>query len=143
MQLLSFFMAYKIKIFCVGRRHPNYLVEALSSFEKRLKGSCSLEWVILKTDKELEEKLRGLSYYCFEVLGKEYTSCEFSRLVLGKAMWNFVIGGAAGIPEHISKKAKGLLSISKFTFPHEIVRLLIVEQLYRAFEIGRKSPYHK
>ena len=136
-------MGYKVHIFCVGRKHPSYLNEALKSFEKRLLGSCSLEWIVLKTDKELIEKLRGKSYYCFEVLGKEYTSEAFSALVCKSAHWNFVIGGAEGIPQEVKRGAKGEISLSSFTFPHEIVRLLVLEQIYRAFEIGKNSPYHK
>ncbi|MCH9811894.1 23S rRNA (pseudouridine(1915)-N(3))-methyltransferase RlmH [bacterium] len=136
-------MGYRIKIYCVGRRHPSYLSEALQSFEKRLKGSCSFEWIILKTDKDLIEKLSGKSYYCFEVLGKEYTSVQFSKFICAKAHWNFVIGGALGIPSEVKKGAKGEISFSKFTFPHEMVRLLVLEQIYRAFEIEKNSPYHK
>jgi 23S rRNA (pseudouridine1915-N3)-methyltransferase len=136
-------MTYKVKIYCVGRRHPANLVDAITSYEKRIQGSNSIEWVILKSDKELIEKLSSESYYCFDVLGKDYTSESFSKLLTSKVQWNFVIGGSSGLPGEVVKGARGLLSLSKFTFPHEIVRLLIVEQIYRAFEIGRGSPYHK
>ncbi len=127
----------------MGRRHPAVLADAIGSYEKRIKGHVSLEWVILKSDKELEERLASKEYYCFDVLGKDYTSESFSKLLTSKMHWNFVIGGASGLPKEVVKGARALISFSKFTFPHEIVRLLVVEQIYRAFEIGRGSPYHK
>ncbi len=136
-------MQYKIKIFCVGRRHPNWLDEALALYEKRLKSYCIYEWVILKTDKELIGKMDKLQYICFDPYGKSYSSEIFSALLESKVSWNFVIGGADGLPEVVRKGAMELISLSNFTFPHELVRLLITEQIYRALEISKGSAYHK
>lgn len=136
-------MGYKIKVYCVGRRHPEHLKEAIAFYEKRLKSHLSFEWVVLKSDKELIEKVKTIPYYCFDVLGKELSSEAFSAMIEQKVSWNFVIGGAEGLPLEVKNGATGLISFSKFTFPHELVRLFVLEQVYRAFEIIKKTPYHK
>ncbi len=136
-------MGYKIKIYCVGRPHPPHLKEAIESYAKRLSGHCLLEWIILKKDLDLEKKLSNLSYTCLDVLGVAHTSVSFSKMIEGALSWNFVIGGAEGLPQAIIDGADRLISLSNLTFPHEMVRLMIIEQIYRAFEIAKGSPYHK
>ena len=136
-------MGYKVRIFCVGRAHLPYLREGIASYEKRLSGHCSFEWIILKTDAELKKKLIGVSYSCLDVLGVAHTSVSFSKLIEGNLWWNFVIGGAEGLTQSVVDGADRLISLSNLTFPHEMVRLMLIEQIYRALEISRGSPYHK
>ena len=136
-------MKYRVKVFCVGRPHRGWLKDSINSYEKRLRSTCVIQWLILKSTDELKEKLKSIKYYCFDVTGGEYTSESFSKLIKDKVHWNFVIGGACGIPSSILQESKGLISLSRFTFTHEIVRLLITEQIYRALEIAKGSAYHK
>jgi 23S rRNA (pseudouridine1915-N3)-methyltransferase len=136
-------MKYRIKIFCVGKPLRGYLEEGVDLYTNRLKANAEIEWVIVKSDKELIEKLKEISYICFDVLGKPHSSESFSEIIQGEVSHNFVIGGACGIPPQILNNAKGLISFSRFTFPHELVRLLVAEQLYRAIEIAKNTPYHK
>jgi 23S rRNA (pseudouridine1915-N3)-methyltransferase len=136
-------MKYKIKIFCVGKTLSGYLEEGVELYTKRLKANAEIQWVILKSDKELFQEIKDISYYCFDVLGISHSSESFSKIISSEVSHNFVIGGAFGIPKEILLKAKGLISFSKFTFPHELVRLLVIEQLYRAVEIAKNTPYHK
>ncbi|MCH9621941.1 MAG: Ribosomal RNA large subunit methyltransferase H [Chlamydiia bacterium] len=136
-------MRFKIKVYCVGRAHRGWLKEALETYEKRLTSRCLFEWVIVKSGKELKEKLSSLSYFCLDPLGKSHTSESFSNLIENKVSWNFVIGGAEGLCLEVKQNAQGLISFSKMTFPHEFVRLLIIEQIYRAIEITNHTPYHK
>lgn len=136
-------MRFKINVYCVGRAHKGWLKEGLETYEKRMKSSSIFQWIVLKSDKELKERLSNISYFCLDPLGSFYTSEAFSDLIANQVNSNFVIGGAEGIPQEIKENAKGLISFSKMTFPHEIVRLLIIEQVYRALEIAKNTPYHK
>jgi 23S rRNA (pseudouridine1915-N3)-methyltransferase len=136
-------MGYRVKIFCVGRPHLPYLKIWLESYEKRLFGLCSIEWIIVKSDDELKKRLIKVPYVCLDVLGEIHTSESFSRWIERSSSWNFVIGGATGLPKSVLEGAEESISLSKLTFPHEMVRLLLMEQLYRAFEINKGSPYHK
>lgn len=136
-------MKYKINVFCVGRAHRGWLNDSINLYEKRLLGNCILKWIIVKSNNELKAKINGINYYCFDLTGKQYSSEDFSKFLEGQVSWNFVIGGACGIPASILDKSKGVLSLSKLTFTHEMVRLLLAEQFYRALEIIKGSAYHK
>ncbi len=139
----------KIKVYSVGKTKENWLQEALQEYERRLKPILSLEWILAKTDEQLKQFLEKESHFiALDPQGKHYTSEEFS-LFLGKAFQNydsrltFVIGGAEGISKAVKTQAKGLISLSKMTFTHQITRLVLIEQIYRAFEIQKGSAYHK
>ena len=136
-------MGYKVTIFCVGKAHLSEYNSAILGYEKRLKGKCAISWIFCKNDKELAKKLVKKKYYCFDVLGKSYSSKQFSKLFESDLTLNFIIGGAYGIPEEIREKAIALISFSKFTFPHQMIRLMVSEQIYRSLEILKGSNYDK
>ena len=80
--------------------------------------------------------------------GKEYDSVSFSKhlgecMLAGKSHIAFVIGGSLGLHESVLKRANERLSFSKFTFPHQLMRVILLEQLYRANRIMNHEPYHK
>ena len=140
---------YKIKIFSIGKTKESWLEEALSEYEKRLGSLLSFEWVFAKTEQQLEHLLERCDrFICLDPMGTQYTSeqfsCELIRfLTEGGSRLIFVIGGATGIPLSIKKKSCHLVSFSKMVFTHQISRLILVEQIYRAIEISKGSSYHK
>lgn len=81
-------------------------------------------------------------YVLLDADGRSFSSEEFASLIDRQVQWNFLIGGAYGFPEVIKEEADMLLSLSKMTMPHELVRLVFLEQLYRAMTIINKSGYH-
>jgi 23S rRNA (pseudouridine1915-N3)-methyltransferase len=107
---------YKISIFSVGKTKESWLVEALSEYEGRLRSQVEIEWILVQLHDWLEA--RG------------------SRLV-------FLIGGAEGISPSLLSKAFAKISFSKMTLTHQMVRLLLLEQIYRAVEIRKGTGYHK
>lgn len=136
---------YKIKVLTVGRCKEAWLGSALLEYEKRLKGKASFEWLIAKNDAQL---LEWAALEPFLVLldpkGKLLTSEEWSEKMarLGIKL-TFVIGGAEGLPAGIANFPHFKWSLSPLTFTHQMVRLILIEQIYRGFEIDRGSKYHK
>lgn len=139
----------KIKIYSIGKAKENWLQAALDLYETRLKPSISFEWILTKTDEQLKQFLeKETNFICLDPNGKQFSSEEFSTFLIktiGEAYsrLSFVIGGAEGIPALIKAKAKAILSLSRLTFTHQITRLILLEQIYRALEIKKGSPYHK
>ena len=127
----------------------NWLKEALHEYEKRLTGSCSIEWILTKNLIQLEEiSLKEEKFIALDPKGKTLNSLQFSQWFLKTAeAWRgkltFVIGGPDGLPDSCRKKASYSLSLSPLTFTGQITRLLLIEQIYRAVEIGKGSGYHK
>lgn len=140
---------YKIKIFSIGKTKESWLEEALSEYEKRLQPVLCFEWVLAKSEEQLERLLEKCEHFtCLDPMGTQYTSEQFSlelirSLGVGGSRFAFVIGGAEGIPASIKKRARSMLSFSKMIFTHQISRLVLVEQIYRALEIAKGSRYHK
>ena len=140
---------YKIKIFSVHKTKEPWLQEALLEYEKRLSPQCTFEWVLPKQEEQLMHLIEKENFWIvLSPEAKEYTSEEFSLLLhkhleLGKSRLSFVIGGPSGIPYSIIDKALLKISLSKMTFTNQMARLLLVEQIYRAFEIHKGSHYHK
>ena len=139
----------KIKVLAVGKCKELWLNEALSDYEKRLSPSLRLEWVFPRSDKELAAALeQEASFIALDPKGTALDSPSFSRKLMklfeeqGSRLV-LVIGGPEGIPKELLKKALFSWSLSPLTFTHQIVRLILVEQLYRALEIAKGSPYHK
>lgn len=155
----------KIKVLCVGKIKENYLNEGISEYLKRLSGYCNIEIVEVKDEKitnnnseekikEIEtqriiEKINDKDYVILlDIKGKQLDSVELSNKMeqlIDKGIGNFtfVIGGSLGITEKIKSRADYLLSFSKMTFTHQMMRLLILEQLYRSFKIMKNETYHK
>jgi 23S rRNA (pseudouridine1915-N3)-methyltransferase len=140
---------FAIKIFTVGKTKEHWLEEALEEYTQRLKPNLKLEWVFAKDDEGLARLLeKEKKFIALDPQGKLLSSEEFSKKIIQileqeDSRLSLVIGGADGIPEAIKKKALTLLSLSPLTFTHQLTRLILLEQLYRAFEIDRGSPYHR
>lgn len=135
---------FKVKVLTIGKCKEEWLSTALSEYEKRLKGRLTIEWLLAKDQKELIEWCNGESYIALDPKGEMLTSESLSEKIM---KWGlrlvFVIGGAEGLPAEVVKHAAFKWSLSKLIFTHQITRLILVEQLYRAMEIERGSQYHK
>jgi 23S rRNA (pseudouridine1915-N3)-methyltransferase len=138
-----------IKIITVGRVKEKWLNEALQEYEKRLSSILKIIWHLAKTDKELCSLIaKEKQYICLDIEGNMLSSDEFSKKLFtlfttfGHAL-TFVIGGAEGLSQNIKTKAYYSFSLSKLTFTHQMTRLILLEQFYRAIEISKNSRYHK
>lgn len=148
-----------IKIVAVGKRHEPWVLEGIERYEKRLKRPFDTQWVLLPhsareglaaRQEESERILSRLSDNEFVVLlderGKAVNSPAFSELLLAPLEASrpvvVIIGGAYGVDESIHARANFVLSLSPMVFPHQLVRLILAEQLYRAQEISLGNPYH-
>lgn len=153
----------KIKIICVGKIKDNYLNQGISEYLKRLSGYCSLEIIELKDEKigndedkikEIEsnkimEKISDRDYVILlDLKGKELTSEQLADKLdtlinTGVGNYCFIIGGSLGVNDTLRNKANFLLSFSKLTFTHQMIRLFLLEQIYRSFKIINNETYHK
>jgi len=154
----------KIKLLAIGKTDNKNLIQLIDEYQNRLKHYIKFELEIIphiKNVKNLSEhqqkekegelilaKLQNTD--CLVLLddkGKHYTSVEFSKYLqkkmnAGIKQLVLVIGGPYGFSEAVYKKSTGKISLSKMTFSHQMIRLFIVEQLYRGFSILRNEPYH-
>ncbi len=128
----------RIKIISPGKHKEPWLNSAISEYEKRLSKLAKIEWIFPK-----ELKMQGESYSLLDVKGKILTSEEFSTFLLSKPSHTFIIGGPEGPPKNIIEHAPFKFSLSSLTFTHQMVRLILIEQIYRGFEIFKGSSYHK
>lgn len=143
----------KVRIVCVGKLKEGYWREACAEYEKRLSRFCSLEIVELPERRTLEEegeeiakKLKG-KVFVLASEGKQRTSVGFSSLLgncfdAGEEV-TFVIGSSCGLIEDVKKRADELVSFSELTFPHQMMRVILLEQIYRACMIRAGAEYHK
>jgi 23S rRNA (pseudouridine1915-N3)-methyltransferase len=153
-----------IKLIAIGKTDQEYLKEGVSIFEKRLNHYINFEIKVIpdiknaqnlsKDQQKTEEgKLILKDITNTDVLvvldekGKSYTSLGFSKYLeqqMNNSVKNlvFVIGGPYGFSEDVYKRANGKISLSEMTFSHQMVRLFMVEQFYRAFTIMKGEPYH-
>lgn len=139
----------KVKIISVGKNSESWLQEALAEYEKRLSKDLKVEWILSKTTPQFEKILQHEpSYIALDPQGRLLSSPQFSSVLMkefekNKSTLTFAIGGAEGLSEVSRQKASWLLSLSPMVFTHQITRLILIEQIYRAFQIERKGPYHK
>lgn len=157
-----------IRIICVGDLKEKYLKEMQEEYIKRLSKYCKLEIITLKDEKlpstlntsncnivkekegqAILSKLNVSNSYTFvmDEKGKEYTSVELSEkldkiMTMGNSTINFVIGGSLGLCDSIKQKGNELISFSKLTFPHQLIRMFLLEQLFRSFKILNNETYH-
>jgi 23S rRNA (pseudouridine1915-N3)-methyltransferase len=153
----------KIKIYSVNKTKEDHTISHESEYLKRIKGYCNVDII------EISPKIKAVSpeeiklaegnaileliepsdfLIALDERGKNLASVEFSKylsdkMTQGKSTFSFVIGGAYGLHESVRKRANLLLSLSNMTFPHQMARLILIEQVYRAFSIMRGEPYHK
>ena len=150
-----------IKIITIGSIKESYLREAIEEYKKRLSKYTSLEMIELKDEglvepdkaMKLEEEkilkhLNDKEYIItLEIEGKELTSEEFAekldKIQIEYSNITFIIGGSYGLSNTIKEKANYHLSFSKMTFPHQLFRVILLEQIYRAFKINHHESYHK
>ena len=157
-----------ITLISVGKLKEKYLKDAIDEYSKRLKRYCKLEIIELPDEKtpdnasEKEElqikekegelilsKVKDNSYViAMDLKGKHITSEEFSSLiqdlgVTGNPNITFIIGGSLGLSQKVISRANYKLCFSKMTFPHQLFRVMLLEQVYRAFRIMKNEPYHK
>lgn len=148
-----------IRIVAVGKKHEPWVAEGIARYEKRLQRPFTLSWVLLPHSSRegllarQEESERILSrlpgggvVILLDERGTLYDSPAFSKLLLAPLEVSkdvtLIIGGAYGVDRSIHERADFVWSLSPLVFPHQLVRLLLVEQLYRAQEIAGGRPYH-
>lgn len=158
----------KIKIICVGKIKEKYLKDGIAEYQKRLSRFTQFEIIELADEKTPEKasqaenekfmekeanrilsKIGNRDYViALAIEGKQYASEEFSQFVTditiqGFSDITFIIGGSLGLHSKIKQKAHALVSFGRLTLPHQLMRLVLTEQIYRAFMIQEGSPYHK
>ena len=153
-----------IKLIAIGKTDSKALLQLIAEYENRLKHYVKFEFEIIpdiknsknlsetqQKDKEGELILKKINTTDVLVLldenGKQYSSEDFSnylqkKMNSGIKQLVFIIGGPYGFSDSVYQKAQGKISLSKMTFSHQMVRLFVVEQVYRAFTILRNEPYH-
>ena len=150
-----------IKIITVGTIKEKYLKEAIEEYSKRISKYTKIEVIELK-DEGLVEKEKALKLeeekiikhinekdyiISLEIEGEELTSVEFSKkinsILIENSNITFIIGGSYGLSEKIKQMAKFHLSFSKMTFPHQLFRVILLEQIYRSYKIINNESYHK
>ena len=150
-----------IKIFTVGEIKESYLKEAIEEYKKRLQKYTKIEIIEVKDegllDNERGKKIEGEKILkniqdkdyliTLEIEGKELDSIEFSKKIENTLMAHsnitFIIGGSNGLDQSIKALSNYSLSFSKMTFPHQLFRVILLEQIYRAFKIINNETYHK
>lgn len=138
-----------ITLICVGNLKEAYLRDAVKEYEKRLTAFCRFRTLELKDNVPILPHLPERAYrvaLCVE--GKQLSSEELATLIDTKATEGFseivfVIGAFDGLPEEVKKACHLRLSFSKMTFPHQLMRVILLEQTYRAFTILSGGKYHK
>ena len=158
----------KITILSVGKIKEKYLKDAIAEYAKRLSRYCKLQIVEVEDEKtpdgasaamedQIKEKEAARLSKCLdeeaflitlEIQGKMLDSESFSKTMeqiclRGKNHIQFVIGGSLGLHTSITERSDLALSFSKMTFPHQLMRVILLEQVYRSFRILNNEPYHK
>lgn len=158
----------KLTILCVGKLKEKFMRDAVAEYEKRLTRYVKLDVVEVADErtpdgasekeeerireKEGERLLRQIKeddhVVALAISGKQYDSLAFARRLDGVALRGrsrvvFVIGGSLGLSEQVLARADEELSFSKMTFPHQLMRVILLEQIYRGYRIIRGEPYHK
>ena len=150
-----------IKIITVGTLKEKYLQEAIKEYSKRLQKYTNLEIIEVKDEgvvepqkaieiesSRIEKYLNNKDYVItLEIEGKEYSSPEFAEKIRNTLIENsnitFIIGGSYGLSDSIKERSNMHLSFSKMTFPHQLFRVFLLEQIYRAYKILNNESYHK
>lgn len=158
----------KIKIVCVGKLKEKYFKDGINEYAKRLSRFTKFEIIEVPDEKAPEtlspaqmqqvkdqegkrilEKIKDKEFvFVTAIKGQENTSeqlaAKLSKLATyGKSDITFVIGGSLGTSDEVNQRADELISFGKFTLPHQLMRLVLTEQIYRCFMINSGSPYHK
>ena len=143
-----------IKVICVGKIKEKFYVDALNEYKKRLSKYTKLEIIELQDSDIIKEKeliLKNINFKDYNIAlaieGKEYNSVELSshidKIQSINSNITFIIGGSDGLDNEIKNKVNELISFSKLTFPHQLFRIILLEQIYRSFKINNNETYHK
>lgn len=157
-----------IEIICVGKIKGSYLSDAINEYSKRLSRYCKLKITELKDEKTIDGQSEALDLKVKEIegdriigalksdaykivldlKGRELSSVDFAGKInklgiTGHSTIQFVIGGSLGLSEKVVNNADMLLKFSEMTFPHQLMRVILLEQIYRAYRINCNEPYHK
>ncbi len=157
-----------ISIISVGKLKEKYLKMGIDEYIKRLSSYAKMDIIevpdekapenlsdadmLIVKEKEGERILSKIAEDAYVIAlaikGKEYTSESLAKKIdqlatYGNSKVAFVIGGSLGLSDAVMKRADDTLSFSKMTFPHQLMKLVLVEQIYRSFRINRNEPYHK
>ena len=156
-----------VQIICIGKLKENYLKDAISEYSKRLQKYCNLTITEL-ADEKLPNKLNDSiiqeikNKECYKILqnikkdsyifsldlkGKQFSSEEFSKKLENIALnenshITFIIGGTLGLTDEVLAASNEKICFSKMTFPHQLIRVFLLEQLFRAFKISKNETYH-
>ncbi len=131
-----------IKIYNTGKAKEPWLIAALAEYEKRL--PFSIEWKLYKDDGALYAAIaKQSSFVALDPQGQQMTSENFTTYLEAHSPRHILIGGADGIPDSVRAQASVLISLSPLTFTHQMTRLILLEQLYRATQIHKGTRYHK
>lgn len=158
----------KVSVICVGKLKEKFYTEAAAEYAKRLQRHCKLDIIELPESRlsdspspaelqkalaceaaAIREKLpKGGVVIALCIEGKTCSSEELSRrmadfAVAGKTQLTFLIGGSVGLDEELKRQADWRLSMSPMTFPHHMARIMLLEQIYRAYQIEQGTKYHK
>ena len=157
-----------ISILCVGKLKESYWRDAVAEYAKRLSKYCKLEIIEVEDEKNPDKSTAGTDKQCMEkemerlkryirgntylismaIEGRKTDSVGFANhiselLVRGESDITFLIGGSLGIASELKQQSRELISFSDMTFPHQVMRVLLLEQIYRAYRILNHEPYHK
>ena len=158
----------KISIVCVGKVKEAFYRDAIAEYSKRLSRYCKLEIIEVadeqtpdgagellqdqirdKEGQRILSKIREDAYVItLEIGGRKMDSVTFSSFleksaIQGKGQFIFVIGGSIGLSKSVLERSDYAISFSDMTFPHQLMRVILLEQIYRGFRIAKNEPYHK
>ena len=148
-----------MKIICVGKVKEKFFVDAINEYSKRISKYTKLEILEIsdesnesiamkKEGEKILSKIKDNDYVVtLEIEGNSLTSLDFAKKIDNNFNSNknltFVIGGSYGLDESVKSRSDYKLSFSKFTFPHQLFRVILLEQIYRAYKINNNENYHK
>lgn len=158
----------KITVLAVGKIKEKYLTDAIAEYSKRLGRYCRLEIIQVQDEKDSDKPSEAVKkliltkeaariaphikedsfVIALAINGRQLSSEELAEKInslgiSGTSNITFIIGGSLGLSDDILKKADMLLSFSKMTFPHQLMRVILLEQIYRGYKIISGEPYHK
>ena len=157
----------KVNVIAVGKVKEKYFLDGISEYAKRLSAYCDFKILELEEEnykkvsssliEEIKSKEGKKILSCIDnkafvfataIEGKKFSSVDFAKEIKklsdsGYGVINFIIGGSYGLSDEVKKRADKLISFSDMTFPHTLFRLMLTEQIYRAFSINGGTPYHK
>ena len=148
-----------VNVTCVGKLKEKFFADAVSEYGKRLNKFCKLEITELddfshtdaakKESDEIEKTFKAGEYLILADVGGELITSEGLSEIMenaylsGKSTVRFIIGGSCGVDGRIKKAADKRISFGRVTYPHQLMRVILLEQIYRAFTISANMPYHK